>query len=171
MQILDPIQHGAQRTDFSLQDRSCSFDIHNHAVVGVDQIVGRITKERRAFARRCLLACRIRMGCKLGLNLRCCAKGCVVQDIQILFHSTRGIIWINGAAIPIFLRCGVLLVRIGFDQTGICREALTAHEAICNATRHKWRSKSLSRKRPCRFLEKVEWLGTGSARSRRQNQR
>jgi hypothetical protein len=29
----------------------------------------------------------------------------------------------------------------------------------------------LSRKRPCRFLEKVEWSGTLSFRPRRQNQR
>ena len=34
-----------------------------------------------------------------------------------------------------------------------------------------WRNASLSRKRPCRFLEKVEWSGTASSRSRRQNQR
>ena len=29
----------------------------------------------------------------------------------------------------------------------------------------------VSRKRPCRFLEKVEWSGTLSSRPRRQNQR
>ena len=52
MPIFDPVQHGAHRTDFGLLDRSCSFDIHNHAVVDVDQTVGRLGKERGAFARR-----------------------------------------------------------------------------------------------------------------------
>jgi len=33
------------------------------------------------------------------------------------------------------------------------------------------RSRSLSRKRPCRFLEKVEWSGTAPSRPSRQNQR
>src|SRR6266567_4750332 len=34
-----------------------------------------------------------------------------------------------------------------------------------------WRKRSLSRKRPCRLTENVEWSGTASSRSRRQNQR
>ena len=34
-----------------------------------------------------------------------------------------------------------------------------------------FRSKSLSRKRPCRFLEKLEWCGTSPSRPSRQNQR
>ncbi len=34
-----------------------------------------------------------------------------------------------------------------------------------------WRSNSLSRNRPCRFLEKVEWSATRWLRSSRQNQR
>ena len=33
------------------------------------------------------------------------------------------------------------------------------------------RNRLLSRNRPCRFFEKVEWSGTGSAKSSRQNQR
>lgn len=33
------------------------------------------------------------------------------------------------------------------------------------------RKVSLSRKRPCRFLEKVEWFGTVSSSPKRQNQR
>src|ERR1700678_423545 len=34
-----------------------------------------------------------------------------------------------------------------------------------------WRNRSLSRNRPWRLTEKVEWSGTLSSRSRRQNQR
>jgi nitrite reductase (NADH) large subunit len=36
---------------------------------------------------------------------------------------------------------------------------------------NRWRKTLLSRKRPCRFLEKVEWSGTLSSRPTQQNQR
>ncbi|PSL17796.1 hypothetical protein CLV88_1146 [Shimia abyssi] len=36
----DPVQHGAQRDNFCLSDRSCAFHIHDDAVISVDQIVG-----------------------------------------------------------------------------------------------------------------------------------
>ena len=56
-------------------------------------------------------------------------------------------------------------------RMGYSGDEMTAHGFRATVVSNKWRSKSLSRKRPCRFLEKVEWCGTGSDRSRRQNQR
>ena len=73
------------------------------------------------------------MGRELGFNLRGRTECRIVQDIKIFLHSTRGFVWINGAAIPIFFRCGVLFVRISLDQAGICGQALTAHQTICDA--------------------------------------
>src|ERR1700745_4329946 len=51
--------------------------------------------------------------------------------------------------------------------------APTSPSAIQRSTTvsNRWRSKLLSRKRPCRFLEKVEWSGTLPSRPSRQNQR
>ena len=53
------------------------------------------------------------------------------------------------------------------------RWPLTKPSAMHRATvvSNRWRSRSLSRNRPCLFLEKVEWSGTRSVKSRRQNQR
>ena len=76
------------------------------------------------------------MGRELGFNLRCCAKSCVIQDIEILLHGTRRIVWVDGTVVPIFLRRRVLFVRISLDQTGICSKALPAHQTIRDAPRN-----------------------------------
>jgi len=80
----------------------------------------------------------------------------IVQDVEIFLHSSRCILWSNGAAVPILLRRGVLFVRIGLNQTGISGKALPAHQTVCDATCNGWRSNALSRNRPWQFFEKVE---------------
>lgn len=42
----------------------------------------------------------------------------------------------NDTMVPIFFGCGVLFVLIGFNQTGIRRKALAAHETVGNASCH-----------------------------------
>ena len=75
MQTFDPIQHRAHRTDFNLSDRPRALNVPGDAMIGIDQLVGRIGQECRAFARSCPQAFRIRMGRELGFNLQCCT-GC-----------------------------------------------------------------------------------------------
>jgi len=70
------------------------------------------------------------MGRKLGFNLGCCTKSRVIQDVEIFLHRTRRIFWIDGTAVPIFLRCRVLFVRFSLNQADTCRKALPAHQAI-----------------------------------------
>ncbi len=98
---LDPIQHRAHRPNFSLSDQLRAFNVHDDTVVGIDQVVGRITEECRAFTRCGPLACGIRMGRELGFDLRCGPECRIVQDVEIFLHSTRRIVWVNGTVVPI----------------------------------------------------------------------
>ena len=82
----------------------------DHAVIRIDQVIGGIGKESGAFAGCCPLTAWVRMRSELWLNCGCCAKRCVIQNVQIFLHSTRCTSWINCAAIPIFFWCGVLFV-------------------------------------------------------------
>ncbi len=133
MPILDPAQHGAHGPNFGLSDRPCAFHVNDDAVVGIDEIIGLIAKECGPFAGSGPLTGGVGMRCELGLNLRCCTKGCIVEDIQVLLHGARRIIWIDDAAIPIFLWRRVLFVRISLNQTGVCSKPLPAHQTICDA--------------------------------------
>jgi len=76
------------------------------------------------------------MRCKLWLNLRRCAEGLVIQYVEIFFYSARRIFRISRRRVPFLLRCGVLFVRIGFNQAGIRRKALTTHQTIRDAARN-----------------------------------
>ncbi len=40
MPILDPVQHGAHRSDFGLADGSGSLNVDDDIVIGVDQKIG-----------------------------------------------------------------------------------------------------------------------------------
>ncbi len=130
MPVFDTVQHGAHRTDFSLSDRPGALNVHDDAVVSVDEVIGRIAKECRAFTGCCPLACGIRMGGELGFHLRCRTKGCIVQYVQILLHCARRIAWIDDAVIPIYLWRRVLFVRISLNQASVCREALPTDQTI-----------------------------------------
>ena len=76
---------------------------------------------------------------------------------------------------PLVARNGALLVGVGRDQAGIDRKALAADQPLLDAASHdgleQLAQQSLSRKRPCRFFEKVEWSGTLPSSPSRQNQR
>jgi hypothetical protein len=49
--ILRPFEHGASGADFGLTNGARGFDIDNHPVVGIDQIIGGISKEGMALVR------------------------------------------------------------------------------------------------------------------------
>jgi hypothetical protein len=49
--ILRSFERGASCTDLGLANGACGFDIDNHPVVGIDQIIGGISKEGMALVR------------------------------------------------------------------------------------------------------------------------
>ena len=75
------------------------------------------------------------MRCELWLYLRCCAESGVIQYVEIFPHGAWRFSWINGAAVPIFLWCRVLFVRVRLDQTGVDCKPLAAYQTIRNAMR------------------------------------
>ncbi len=139
-------------------------------MVGIDQIVGRIGKKRRALACCCPLAGWIRMRCELGFYHRCCTKGGVIENVEMLSNSVRRIAWVNCRLVPSSFSVAFCLLASASIKQGICSKLLAAHQTIRNAALdsllNKCRGKALSRKRPCLFFEKVEWSGVGSYRSR-----
>lgn len=88
----------------------------------------------RPFACCCPLACRVGMGCELGLYLAGSAERLVVQNFEIFPDSPRRIIRIDTLRVPLFLGRRVLLVGIGFNQAGIHGEALAADQPLFHAT-------------------------------------
>ena len=86
--VFDAIQHRANRSDFSLSDGPCGFDIDDHGIIGVDQVVGRIGKERRTFARRGPLAGWVGMRCELWLNGGGCTKSRIIKNVEVFAHGT-----------------------------------------------------------------------------------
>ena len=53
--VFHPCQHGLRRPKLSLPDGTGAFDVQDHTVIRVDQIIVGIAKERRPFARSGLL--------------------------------------------------------------------------------------------------------------------
>jgi hypothetical protein len=49
--VFDAVQHRAHGPDLCLSNRPRCLDIDDHSSIGVDQVVGRICKERGTFAR------------------------------------------------------------------------------------------------------------------------
>ena len=112
--LLGAVEHLAHGTNFGGLVRPACVYIHDDAVVRIDQVIVRIGKESRAFARcgllpavhcvamsRKALAGGIGMRSELGLDGDCCAKGFVVQRVEIFAYGTRCIIWVNLACGPI----------------------------------------------------------------------
>ena len=132
---LHAAQHGACRTDFGLSNGPRGLDIHDHAMIRVDQVIVGIAEECRAFAGGRPLAGRVGMRGELGLNLAGRTECRLVQCFEILAHGAGRVEGVDDRCIPVFLRCRVLFVGIRFDQTGIDGHALTADKTFRDATR------------------------------------
>ena len=115
------------------------------------------------------------MGGELGLRRGRRSEGFVIQGVEILAHRPGCICGADLVRRPILGVAGVLLLDVGCDQAGIYGEALATNSPSAmqraTAVSNTWRGRSLSRKRPCLFFEKVERSGMRSVRSRRQNHR
>ena len=108
---------------------------------------------------------------ELGHDLGRAAERRFVEHGQILADSMARVVgWLPPIAGRRVLAVGV---RLDIDASTAKPWPPTSPFAMQRATvnSNSLRSRSLSRKRPCRFLEKVEWSGTAPSRSSRQNQR
>lgn len=63
-------------------------------------------------------------------------KSRIIKNVEVFAHGTWRTFGGYGAAIPIFFGRGVLLIGVGFNQTGVCRKALAAHQAFGDAPCH-----------------------------------
>ena len=167
------VDHGARGADLRLADRARRLDVDDDRIVCVDEVVGRIGEEGVPL----LGAGPLRRGIggrgELRLDRARRAEGRVVENREVLPDRARRRVGIDRRRVPVLAGGRALLVRIRLDQAGVDGEPLAADEPLRDApatvASKTWRSRSQSRNRPCRFLEKVEWSGTRSARSRRQN--
>ena len=117
---------------------------------------------------------RIRPGDELRYRLAGCAPGSLIQGIEIFPDGSAR----PGDGLPVnVIRPGrrALLVGIGSNQAGIDRKAAPSTSPSAMQRRatvsNSFRSRSQSRKRPCLFLENVEWSDTSPSSPSRQNQR
>ncbi len=108
---LHPIQHGLGRADLGLPDRPCRLDVHDHAVIRVDQVVVGIAEECRTFTRRRPLAGRVGMRRELGLDLAGDPESGLMQRVEILTNRAGRIGLTDLCDVPVLLRRRVLLVR------------------------------------------------------------
>jgi hypothetical protein len=125
--LLGALDHGHRGPDFGLTDSPAGFDVDDHGMVEINQIVGRIGEEGMAFVRACPLGGRIRSGDELRFDRTGRASGCIIERVEILAHRPAR----RRHRFPIhpFGRAGrALLVGIRLDQAGICRETLTTNE-------------------------------------------
>jgi hypothetical protein len=112
-------------------------------MIRVDQIVVGITEECRAFAGGSPLTGRIGMRGELGLHLAGGTEGGLVQRVEILANRAGCICRVNACRVPVFFRCGVLLVDIRLDQAGVDDHALTADQTFRDAA-HDSRLKQMA---------------------------
>jgi hypothetical protein len=158
--VLDPLDHGPRRPNLRLPDGAAGLDVDNDGVVEVDQVVRRVGEEGLALVRAGPLRGRIRPRDELWRRRARRAPGSIVERVEVLADRTPG----RRQFLPVdFVRAvrRALPVGVGPDQAGIDRakpSPPTSPSAMQRRTivSNSLRSRSLSRKRPWRFFEKVE---------------
>ncbi len=154
--LIRPLDHGAGGGHLRWTDGGGRLDVDDDGVVEVDQVVGGIGEEGRSLVGAGPPRRGIRWRDELGRDLRRRPEGGVVQHRQILVDSSAA----ASAGRPVLARHAALTIGIGLDQAGIDGETFAADQALGDAAAstvsNSSRSRSLSRKRPCRFFEKVE---------------
>ena len=157
--LLDPFDHRPRRLDFRGAMGSGRLDIDDDAGLHVDQVVGRVGVERRAAGRA------VQRGRRIGQRdvLPAAPVGslaCFIEPVQVLAHGAASPGCASICAAATSAPGTPLAVGIGLDHARIDREAFAADQAFVDAALsdplEQMRKASLSRKRPCRFLEKVE---------------
>src|SRR4029450_1113994 len=108
--INGPLDHPLCRQDLGLPDRGRCFDINDDRVVDVDQIVGRVGKERLPAMGSGPARRRIGEGHELRRHPARPAKGSIVEHSQILLdRSTCGLRWEGLLSLDPLLAGGIRL--------------------------------------------------------------
>lgn len=125
-------------------------------MIEVDQIVGAVGVERRFARGRGPALRRVGEVDPLGRYRRRTAERSIVEHFQILAHRASD--HFRRQALLAWHR--TLAMDIGADEARVDREAFAADSPSAMqrspVVSNSRRSRSLSRNRPCRFLEKVE---------------
>jgi len=116
------LDHALCRQHLGLTDRRRRFDIDNNRVVGIDQVVGRIGKERWTSVRRGPPCRQIGRCDELGRHLGRGPKRGIIEDGEIFFDGAAGRVRRQTRAT---LNAGAV-AGIGLDQTGVDGKAFTA---------------------------------------------
>src|SRR6202008_3977741 len=165
------LDHPLGRENFRLPDRRGRFDIDNDRILNIDQVVRGVSKERLSAVGASPACCWIGRRDELGNDLGRGSKRCIVLDGQILKDGPARSFGANpfSPSMP-FCRFASALIRLASTaklSPPTSPWSMQRRKMVSNSRR----SRSLSRKRPCRFFEKVEWSGTSPSSPRRQNQR
>ena len=154
--LLRSLDHSALSGHFGLSHRGRRLDIDDHRVIEVDQVVGAVGIEGRLARRRGPARRRVGEVRSLRRDWRRTTERSIVEHIQILTHgASRRFRWQTSS--PGTERCRWTSARIRLASTAkpsppTNPSAMQRSTVISNSSR----SRSLSRKRPCRFFEKVE---------------
>ncbi len=83
--LLDTINHIQCGIDFRLSDRRCCFNINNHSIIQVHQIVGGIGKDRIGLLCSSKACCRINRREHLWFHGRCSAESGIIKGLKVFF--------------------------------------------------------------------------------------
>jgi hypothetical protein len=152
------LDHALCRQHLGLTDRRRCFDIDDDRVVGIDQVVGRIGKERRPAVRRGPPRRRIGRCDELVASPR-------LQHRTRHHRGRRDILRRRGQphpggggspAAPSMRVRSLASAWIRLASTASLRRRPDLRRCNVATVSNSRRSRSLSRNRPCRFFEKVE---------------
>ena len=154
------VDHGLGRRDLRLAHGGGGLHVHDHRVLQVDQIVVGVGVDGRPAAGGGPAGRRIGGRDELRLDRRRPAEGRVVEHRQILAdRPVRGRIQTRSARPR--RADGGRRRRSGWRRPRSLRRPPAPRPCSAATTvSNTRRSRSLSRKRPWRFFEKVEWSGT-----------
>ncbi len=100
---------------------------------------------------------RIRRRDELGRHFTCCAERGIVEDGEVFLDRPAGRIrWQARGTLDATAVAGVSLDQAGIDGKTLAGPTSPSSMQRCSTVSNRRRSRSLSRKRPCRFFEKVE---------------
>ena len=146
-------------------------DIDNDRVVGIDQVVGRIGKERWPAVRRRPPRRWIGRCDELGRHFACRAECCIVEGGEIFLDGTPG----RGRRQTRGALDAIAVTGVSLDQTGVDGKAFTADQsgvdaALQNGLEQPPQQIALA-EAAMAVLRKVEWSGTEPSSPNRQNHR
>lgn len=101
--VAHPVNHRPHRSDFGLADRTGGLDIKDHAVVGIDQVIGGIGEIGRSTPRSGPLRCGIGMRGELRFNRAGRAEGRIIERGQVFPDRPQRLLGIDLVRLPIGL--------------------------------------------------------------------